>query len=101
MGSPPGTITNGMKHPSMMSINKSSNNVKDSQPNGDLMPTRRKSTNSLVTDEKSCNGSANLAPLRRKSMVSANENNSVEYHRRKLILDVMPTSSNQKAGSLF
>lgn len=101
MGSPPGVIPNGIKHPNMMSINKTSG--KDNQSNGDSMPTRRKSTNSLIADEKSCNGNSNLASLRRKSIAGANENNG-EIHRRKLILDAIPASSNQKAaqnGSLF
>lgn len=50
------------------------------------LPTRRKSTNSIVQV------SENTTPLRRKSMAS--ENVTTEYHRRKLILDTVPNNSN-------
>ncbi|OAD57569.1 Polycomb protein SUZ12 [Eufriesea mexicana] len=50
------------------------------------IPTRRKSTNSIVQV------SENTTPLRRKSMAS--ESATTEYHRRKLILDTVPNSGN-------
>lgn len=53
--------------------------------NNDL-PTRRKSTNSIVQVSME-----NTTPLRRKSM--AGESASTEYHRRKLMLDAMPPSN--------
>ncbi|XP_001605309.1 polycomb protein suz12-B isoform X2 [Nasonia vitripennis] len=46
MGSPPGSNHNGMKHPSMMATSKPNGNAKDNQMNGELLPSRRKSTNS-------------------------------------------------------
>lgn len=61
------------------------NEVEQRQTTSDL-PARRKSTNSIVqvTD--------NATPLRRKSMAS--ESATIEYHRRKLVLDAVPNSSN-------
>ncbi|XP_003706889.2 polycomb protein Su(z)12 [Megachile rotundata] len=50
------------------------------------IPTRRKSTNSIIQI------SENTTLLRRKSMAS--ENVTTEYHRRKLILDTVPNSGN-------
>lgn len=50
------------------------------------LPTRRKSTNSIVLSTN------NTAPMRRKSMASENATN--EYHRRKLVLDVIPSAAN-------
>ncbi|XP_017882147.1 polycomb protein suz12-B isoform X2 [Ceratina calcarata] len=54
------------------------------------VPARRKSTNSIVQITE------NATPLRRKSMAS--ENATIEYHRRKLVLDSVPNNgnSNQK-----
>jgi hypothetical protein len=106
MGSPPGTNHPGIKHPSMMGASKNSGTAKDSQTNGDLLPSRRKSTNSVVAEDKAMNGNGSSAPLRRKSMATNGDNNSAEYHRRKLVLDAAPTSanSNQKStqnGTLF
>ncbi|XP_058792791.1 polycomb protein suz12-B isoform X2 [Phymastichus coffea] len=93
MGSPPGTH-NGIKHPSMMSTNKTLINSKDNQTNGEL-PSRRKSTNSIGGDDKT-NGNSTSTPLRRKSM--AHDSNASEYHKRKLVLDGLPANgnSNQK-----
>ncbi|XP_076639702.1 polycomb protein Su(z)12 isoform X3 [Colletes latitarsis] len=50
------------------------------------IPTRRKSTNSIVHVSES------TTPLRRKSMAS--ESASTEYHRRKLVLDTIPNNGN-------
>ncbi|KAK0089995.1 hypothetical protein PV325_004128 [Microctonus aethiopoides] len=50
------------------------------------LPTRRKSTNSIVLSTN------NTVPMRRKSMASENATN--EYHRRKLVLDVIPSAAN-------
>lgn len=50
------------------------------------IPTRRKSTNSIVQVAE------NTTPLRRKSMAS--ESATTEYHRRKLVLDTIPSNGN-------
>lgn len=55
------------------------------QSSNDL-PVRRKSTNSIVQVN-----TESVTPLRRKSM--AGENASAEYHRRKLVLDAIPSSN--------
>lgn len=63
------------------------------QSSNDL-PVRRKSTNSIVQVN-----TESATPLRRKSM--AGENASTEYHRRKLVLDGIPSSNgvaNQKSS---
>ncbi|XP_034951843.1 polycomb protein suz12-B isoform X2 [Chelonus insularis] len=58
--------------------NESCQNNRKNEP-----PTRRKSTNSIVVSTN------NVASMRRKSMASDNVNN--EYHRRKLVLDAIPS----------
>lgn len=62
--------------------------VEDTQkPFSNDAPARRKSTSTV---SQNCDN--NSAPLRRKSM--ANDNNSTnEYHKRKLVLDVVPAGN--------
>lgn len=96
--------TNISKHVSMNSSKNNISNFNQNQGGGNSTttaivddksksdaPTRRKSTNSL-----SQNGDS-TAPLRRKSMANDNNtnlnSNNSEYHRRKLVLDVVPSGS--------
>ncbi|KAG7205440.1 hypothetical protein KM043_007432 [Ampulex compressa] len=73
----------------MVSNGASSQNDMGQRQGSDL-PTRRKSTNSIIQVTE------NTTPLRRKSMAS--ESASTEYHRRKLVLDAIPNNgiANQK-----
>lgn len=66
-------------------ISNQSENATSNKHSGSDLPARRKSTNSImqVNTESS-------TPLRRKSMAS--ESVSTEYHRRKLVLDAIPSN---------
>ncbi|XP_076247327.1 polycomb protein Su(z)12 isoform X2 [Calliopsis andreniformis] len=63
-----------------------SNQNEVGQKQANDVPTRRKSTNSIVPV------SENATPLRRKSMAS--ESATTEYHRRKLVLDTISNNGN-------
>ncbi|KZC09482.1 PREDICTED: polycomb protein suz12-B [Dufourea novaeangliae] len=79
------TSTVNSKTPSNVSMsNGTSNQNETGQRQNNDLPTRRKSTNSIIQTLE------NTTPLRRKSMAS--ESATTEYHRRKLVLDSIPNS---------